>query len=449
MGQWKDVLDLYYAQKAAIDDKIREGIEANRKGNCSITVVDGQGKPIPGAKVEINQTSHAFRFGANLFMLEEMETPEKNEAYKASFADVFNMATLPFYWDANEPEKGKNRYEKDSTKFYRRPPIDLCMDFCREHGIEPREHGLAYNAFFPAWLYQASEEEEKTAIERRCREIAERYADKIPTIEVTNEMCYKQGKTSFYDAPEFVEWCFRTARKYFPDNQLVINEWTTLSWEDKCRVTDKYYAYTEANILRGAPIDAVGMQYHLFFDREKVYEDTRLLLDPVMLYRHMDLYARLGKPLQITEVTVPSYSWEQEDEQLQAEILEMLYRIWFSHPNVEQIIYWNLVDGYAHVWKQDPAVIRESQGNMTVGENYYHGGLLRFDLTPKPAYHKLKHLLKKVWHTELELTSDKEGSADFRGFYGSYEITVTANGETRTHRIDLSKTTDNQFVLAM
>ena len=76
-------------------------------------------------------------------------------------------------------------------------------------------------------------------------------------------------------------------------------------------------------MLRGAPIDAVGMQYHLFFKREAAYEATRILLDPAMLYRHMDLYAQLGKPLQITEVTVPAYSWEVEDEQLQA-ALELL-----------------------------------------------------------------------------------------------------------------------------
>ena len=116
-------------------------------------MTDARGTPIPGAKVIIKQKDHAFRFGANLFMLEELETPEKNEAYKTCFADVFNMATLPFYWDANEPEKGKLRYAKDSPKFYRRPPIDRCMEFCREHGIEPREHGLAYEQWFPEWLY--------------------------------------------------------------------------------------------------------------------------------------------------------------------------------------------------------------------------------------------------------------------------------------------------------
>ena len=45
-------------------------------------------------------------------MLDELETEEKNEKYKKCFAELFNMATLPFYWRDLEPEKGKQRYDK-------------------------------------------------------------------------------------------------------------------------------------------------------------------------------------------------------------------------------------------------------------------------------------------------------------------------------------------------
>ena len=109
----------------------------------------------------------------------------------------------------------------------------------------------------------------------------------------------------------------------------------------------------------------------------------------------MDLYARFGKPMQITEVTVPAYSNDAEDEAIQAELIKYLYSIWFSHPNVEQIVYWNVVDGYAHLWDTDPIKIAASQGNMAIGENYYYGGLLRFDMTPKPAYYTIKNLIQK------------------------------------------------------
>ena len=442
MNDRKKVLELFEQQKEYTTEKIKEGIEKYRKGNAEIVVTDKSGNPIPNAGIKVKQKSHEFRFGANLFMLDELETNDKNVKYKKYFADVFNMATLPFYWDSTEPEQGKTRYNKDSVKMYRRPAIDLCVEFCKKNGIEPREHGLAYNGFFPGWLRGMSVAQEKHALENRYQEISERYRNEIPTIEVTNEMGWEEGKSSFYDDPDYVRWCFYLAEKYFPDNQLVINECTSASWGDPCRATAKYYAYIEANLLKGAKIDAIGMQYHLFNKREEEYEKTRRTLNPENLYRHMDLYSNFGKPLQITEVTVPAYSWEAEDEEIQAEIIEKLYSIWFSHPNVEQIIYWNLVDGYAHLWDPDPEKIKASQGDMSLGENYYYGGLLRFDLSPKPAYYKIKELIQQRWHTEAALVTNQDGVCGFRGFYGQYEIEISAGGKTVTRLINLSSKSD-------
>jgi GH35 family endo-1,4-beta-xylanase len=443
MSDRRKVLDLFEEQNDTWRKRAAEGIERYRKGDGVVTVVDEAGNPVSNAKIKLTQKTHEFRFGANLFMLDELETDEKNEKYKKYFSDVFNMATLPFYWDALEPERGNPRYAKDSPKVYRRPAPDLCIEFCEKHGIEPREHALAYDAFFLKWLYDVNVDEVKRELERRYAEISERYADKIRTIEFTNEMEWDMGKTAFYDESNYVEWCFKLAEKYFPQNQLCINEHTGLSWEDKCRATDKYYAYIEANMLKGARIDAIGMQYHLFNKAELEYEKTRLTLNPENLYKHMDMYATFGKPLQITEVTVPSYSWEDDDEEIQAKIIENLYSIWFSHPNVEQIIYWNLVDGYAHLWDPSPEKIKASQGDMTLGENYYHGGLLRFDMSPKPAYYKIKELLQEIWHTEEELVTDKDGCVEFRGFYGEYDLVITSNGKTVTRKIQLSSKADN------
>ncbi len=449
MSDRRKVLDLFYEQEAFWKKRAADGIERYRKGEGKVSVVDKDGNPIPNAKIKLIQKSHEFRFGANIFMLDELETPEKNDTYKKHFSDVFNMATLPFYWDALEPERGNPRYSKDSHKVYRRPSPDLCIEFCEKHGIEPREHALAYDHFFPKWLYNANIDEVKRELERRYAEISERYADKIPTIEVTNEMEWDEGTTKLYDESDFVEWCFKLAEKYFPQNKLCINEWSGLCWEDRCRSTDKYYSYIEANKLRGARIDAIGMQYHLFNRAEDEYRATRKMLNPESLYKHMDMYSNFGKPLQITEVTVPAYSWEEEDEAIQAEIIEKLYTIWFSHPNVEQIIYWNLVDGYAHFWDPDPEKIKASQGDMTLGENYYYGGLLRFDLSPKPAYFKIKELLQQKWHTEAELVTDKNGRADFKGFYGDYCADVSFNEKVFSTKISLSKASKNSIEIVL
>lgn len=440
MSDRKKVLELFEKNKEYMEERINSGIEQHRKGYAKICVKDKDGNNVPGVKISVKQKSHEFKFGANLFMLDEFENDEKNELYKKYFADTFNMATLPFYWDATEPEKGKTRYTKDSEKLYRRPPIDLCIEFCEKHGIEPREHALAYEHFFPSWLKDASVTEVKLALENRYKEISERYKDKIPTIEVTNEMEWGDSATAFYKEPDYVEWCFKTAEKYFPANQLVINEWTGRPWGESCMVTDKYYAYIEANMLKGARIDAIGMQYHMFCPAEKEYEETRVFYDPTKLYEHMDLYSNFGKPLQVTEVTIPAYSNKPEDEEMQAQIIEQLYSIWFSHPNMEQIIYWNLPDGYAAF---------APQGDMTAGENYYYGGLLRFDMTPKPAYYTIKNLIEKTWHTEEEITSDEDGKASFKGFYGKYDVELEVDGRKETREISFYKKSSKSFEIVI
>lgn len=439
MTDRRKVLEQFEKQKDFMKDRVQSGIESYRKGNAGITVKDRDGNPVSNVKIRVTQKNHEFKFGANLFMLDELETDEKNRIYKQRFADVFNMATLPFYWDATEPERGKTRYEKDSEKLYRRPPIDLCLEFCEQNNIEPREHALAYEHFFPDWLKEATVFEAKAQVQKRFSQIAERYRDRIPTIEVTNEMEWDEGKTVLYNQPDYIEWCFKTAETYFPANQLVVNEWTGLPWGDRCRTSDKYYSYIEANLLKGARIDAIGMQFHMFYSKEEEYRQTRPYYDPGKLYAHMDLYSNFAKPLQVTEVTIPAYSNDPEDEAIQAELIEYLYSVWFSHPNMEQIIYWNLVDGYAAFAKQ---------GDMTQGENYYYGGLLRFDMTPKPAYYTIKNLIEKKWHTEETIITDESGTAGFRGFYGMYELELTVDKKVITKEIYLRKNGINQFEIS-
>ena len=406
-------IDELIVSSPELNKKISDGIEKNRKGDFYI-------KTAPNAKIAVKLKNHKFRFGANLFMLDGIPDDEKkNEIYKVKLADFFNMATLPFYWQDLEPVKGSPRYGKDSEKIYRRPPVDLCMEYCEKNGLEPREHALCYNAFFPDWLKNKPKEEEKFYIEKRMKEIADRYKNKIKTIEVTNEM-WANGKTDFYKDPEYIDFCFKTAEKYFPENVLAVNEWTGV-WEAAGDPWDNYYAYIESELLKGGRIDAIGMQYHVFVKREEYFEKTRKLYDLNHLYAVLNDYARFKKEIQITEVTVPAFTTDIKDEILQADIIEKLYSLWFSFPNVSQIIYWNLVDGYAAY---------TSPGDLSGGENIYCGGLLRFDLSEKPAYDRLKRLITKDWATETEFTADEFGRARFRGFYGEYEVFV--NGKTQT-----------------
>lgn len=423
-------------------DRIKAGIET-RKGACKIFVADEKGVPVSNLKVEVFQKTHDFKYGANIFMLDQLETEEKNKKYKEHFKNLFNIATLPFYWNTLEPERGKTRYTKDSEHIYRRPTIDACIEFCKENGIEPREHGLMYASTFPKWLKGLPTEEVKSLIEKRYKEIAERYANDIPCIEVTNEMFWwwEESLIDFYFSPEFLPFAYKLAEKYFPNNTLSINDMPLQFFGAKNIVpaflndkTTPYYLQIESLLRQGCKIDEIGIQYHMFFNREDEQASTKNYYSMEHMYRALDLFNQLGKNMQVTEITIPAYSNEPEDEEIQAEIIKRLYTVWFSYPSISQIIYWNLPDGYAH---------RAEKGDMTNGENRFYGGLLRHDMSPKPAYKMIEKLFKKEWHTEEKLMSNEKGEIVFNGFYGKYSVVIKKDGTQKEYALHLEKGKEN------
>ena len=437
------IFEDFINQADYMNGRIKEGTEKYRKGDAKITISAG-GKACEGAKVTYKHKKHEFKFGANCFMIDEMETEEKNKAYKENFAKAFNLATVPFYWRDLEPTKGQPRYAADSPKIYRRPAPDLCINYCKENGIEPKLHCLNYDIFGPAWYRDKKADEQKVLLETHMAEIAERYADIIPDIEVTNEHWWELHHASdFYTKEDYVEWSYKTADKYFPKNNLIINDGPDITWWAPyrgCIERQAYYLLIERALAKGCRIDKIGMQYHIWDYKKDMYENTRIIFNPERLYAQMDAYGKLAPELQVTEITLPAKGNAPEDEEYQAEILEKLYRIWFSHPNMQAVIYWNLVDGYAHL---------AEPGDMTAGENVHYGGLINFDSTPKKAYYKLLDLVHNEWNTSGDAVLDENGSFDFRGFYGDYELEIICGDKKYTKTISTSKYRDNNITVEL
>ena len=218
----RKVLENIYAEKEYMDKRVKEGIEKNRKGDMKIRITK-DGKPLPGAKIKITQTTHDFHYGANIFMLDQFEKEEKNQLYRKYFAESFNMATLPFYWNDLEPQPGKLRFSKDSVNIYRRPNIELCMEYCKENSIEPKVHCLNYSNFYPDWVTKDDVKEEKRLLEKRFSELSKAYSDKIRLWEVTNETYWCSNlyhRPAFYREDDFVEWSFWMADKYSLNKKL-------------------------------------------------------------------------------------------------------------------------------------------------------------------------------------------------------------------------------------
>lgn len=436
----------YNEHKAEIDEKISNGIEKNRKGFCKVRLVDADGKPGAGKAVRLTQRTHDFKYGANIFMLDEFKNERDNNQYRRFFKEYFNLATIPFYWDGLEPTEGKPRYGKDSEKVYRRPAPELCMEYCEENGIAPKLHCLVYEHYLPKWLCKLPLNEVKKKYEERFCQISERFSGRMLEIEVINELLcekdWKHAKTPLSEERNILEWSFDTARKYFPDETLVINEANPIQGLAFADYRHPYFMIVENALLKGVKIDKIGLQNHLFTGAtahtdEEYERSVRCGVDmnnPTLYFKGLDVISELGLPLEITEVTVPTFGDTEEDEELQADILKLWYSVWFSHSSVNTVVYWNTVDGYAY----------DSPDSSWL-ENNCRGGLFHHDLTPKKSALMLKKLFQEIWHTDLELTADKDGYIEFRGFFGEYIAQV----EGKNFDIAVHKNENNIYELVL
>lgn len=435
----ENVLGHFIHHKDYTDERVKSGIELYRKSSAKLAVKDKEGNPVPGVRIKAVQKTHDFNFGCNMFLLDEFETEEKNAAYREIFKTAFNYAIAPFYWDALEPEKGKPRYAKDSPKIYRRPAPDLVTEYCSESGIRVKGHCIVYDAFAPKWLPREVDGI-KREIDRHIAELSERYAAKIHDWDITNESLswevYGNRVTPFFREPDYIDFCFDSAKRHFPLERKFINEAAGI-FEGFHFNRTPFYMQLENLTNKGVPFDAIGLQFHQFVKQseEKAYADRRY--NPIKLYDVLDSFAEFKKPLQISEITVSSYNGDEEDREIQAELIENLYKIWFSHPAMDGVVYWNLVDGYTHSWDG-----LKSAGDMTKGENIYGGALLNHDLTPKPAFKVLQRLMNEEWHTECEVVTNEGGEADFRGFKGLYDVTFMKDGKKITRTVHLDKRAD-------
>ena len=228
IAEYREVcMKKFLEKEEKLKERAEQNIEKYRKGTHTLRLLGKDGQPIAGAQVRVKQQSHDFKYGANLFMLDEFEDPVTNARYREQFAQYFNLGTVPFYWSGIEPEEGKLRYAADSPKVYRRPAPDLCVKYCEENGILPKLHCLFYDKIVPKWLTEKNRETVWNLYEKRFADIAQRYSGRMYEFEVTNELISTYmwttcTKLAYEKDIDIQMW--EMGRRYFPQEKLVIND---------------------------------------------------------------------------------------------------------------------------------------------------------------------------------------------------------------------------------
>lgn len=355
-------------------------IQLYRQSDAVLQIVDKNGTPIQGATVSINQTSHDFLFGANLFSYARFGTPEANALFNQRFAALFNYGTVPFYWNSLESTQGQPNYQL----------TDMMVNWATQNGITLKGHPLLWNTPYstPAW---AGTSGPTTAqLQQHVQNVMQRYAGKISTWDVVNEPVERPG----YDVAAAYQW----ARAADPNARLSVNE-----YGEYIDGNPQFYDFLKSAGQSGMPYDIISLQGH-------TPETDRFSMGQV--WQTLNQYGQLGKRIQISEFTPPSAGqamtggvWTGTwNAQSQADYAAKFYKTAFANPNVEAISWWDVYDPAAEV---------------------NGGGLLDANLNPKPAYNALFDLINRQWHTQVSTTTGSSGAINFRGFHGNYDVQVS------------------------
>lgn len=453
--------------------QIDADIEKYRKADGKL-VLENIGR---NRKVVVEQISHEFIFGSNIFNFNQLGKTEYNDRYKRAFGELFNSATIPFYWQTLEPKRGMPRFEtaeKDteawwnscekpnSQSHWRRPSTDQIVDFCEEKGIRAHGHVLVWGSVgsqMPSWLKKelmTKEEREtyarflpspKTAKNReawkaltvdevesyfanfsknidnahdaRIKQIAERYGARLQSWDVVNE--------SASDVKNILEGrTISKSNRYgvmpgdYPYKALKSAE-MYFPKEVKLNINDfvrkpAYTAQVKRLLERGCKIDIMGIQMHLM--KPKMCADIaagKKIQTPKQVRQYVGWASQTGLPLHMSEITIAAPAEDEHSFMIQAIITQNLYRLWFSQKNMMGITWWNAVDGCGR--KGEPSI----------------SGIFTRDMQEKPAYHALDQLINHEWKTNTTVKADKGGNVEFRGFKGKYRITYKDNkGKTQS-----------------
>lgn len=391
-------------------NNLDQDIRQQRATQTTVTVTHN-GSPLAGQEIVVQQLKHRFLFGSNwgestiALANGELSGAEKELAERRNecFLQIFNQATLPFYWGRFEPQRGQPDTQRilNTARWY------------RDQQCATKGHPLCWHTLTADWLLPLSNRQILQAqIARIQRDVAD-FAGAIDMWDVVNEAVimpifdrYDNGITRIcreLGRIELIRTLFETARTANPQATLLLNDFD---------VSPAYDILVEGCLEAGIPIDVIGIQSHMHQGYWGV-EKTQFVLDQ---------FARFKKPIHFTENTLVSghlmppeivdlndyqvSDWPStpEGEERQAREVALHYKTLMAHPLVEAITWWDITDGG---WLHAPA------------------GLLRQDHSPKPAYDELLKLIKgEWWLAPTKMTTDAHGQFSFTGFLGEYELSL-------------------------
>jgi len=364
----------------------------------------------PGAQVKVTQLEHDFAFGIPLD-IREFENAADDLAFYADIGrkhTTLLVAETSLKWRNVEREEGVFSFDNADAELAWAE--DLGFDIKAHVLIWGNDPPLASGSGTPEWLREKFPDEALTEAEKESlRELIRahiervdaRHRGRIDVWEVTNEML--NPITDWFAVrlgQDIVEDLFRWAQAADPGAELVYNEWisdifTGVGGPDATAVRDRVLALREA----GVPVHALGQQGHFAPGLVNIGIDVDLSQRTrVDSYASaLDTLAEAGLPIHITEVTFAA----PDQPELRAAQAEAIMRVWWGHPAVEEIIFWNF-------WNPLGPRSRLNLGLFGDDRNLTRHG------------EAILSLLNDRWRTRVEATANEQGKVALRATHGRY-----------------------------
>jgi len=399
-------------------------IESLRKGDLTVEVRGRDRAPWKDAHVEYRLKRHSFLFGTAIAHAPFAEPGDAGRRYRQFILDHFNALVCEneMKWYATEVERGSEDYA----------PADALLDFAGQNGLAMRGHSLFWEQedWVQPWLRALGEGDLRAAVEHRLAATVTRYAGRLVSWDVNNEVL--DGK--FYRermGPDAMGWMFREAARLDPKTPLFVNEFGILGAPEK---TERYLELIRDLRARGAQVGGIGVQSH---DCDRFVTGGHMMLAPgerpwwalsspltaeAFLATLDRLQGETGLPIHLTEVSA-----KFPDADRRADLLEMLFRLGFSHPGVEAIMLWGFEEK-TH-WMGPDAALMNADGTLTA------------------AGSRISHLLCDEWSMRGTGVTGADGRLAFRGYYGKYTLAIRVPGRGEIAKeVDLTKTTPTGVV---
>jgi endo-1,4-beta-xylanase len=239
---------------------------------------------------------------------------------------------------------------------------DKMKEFAFANNMGMRGHTFVWHNQTPAWVFedkngnQVSRELLLERLRQHIKTVVGRYGDIVYAWDVLNEAIedksgqqYRDTKWRAIIGEDYIETVFKLAREEVKNAELYYNDYNN-ELPDKLQKSMKML---KELLDKGTPVDGVGIQGHWNISDKNLIDNLRNAIEN---------YASLGLKIQVTELDVSMFNFENKRTDLveptsemlylQEEMYDKIFKTFREYKDVlNSVTFWGISDMYT--WKDN------------------------------------------------------------------------------------------------